>query len=111
MEDRRENRRIRMVSHLEVIFKDGSPAINAFTTNVSKEGLGFCTGKQVEAGRDIEIKIYFDEMSDKQVSETILGKIKWVKQISRIYEAGVQFIDMDIRKFPALAQHVQSLTA
>ena len=106
MEDRRRNRRIRMVSHLEVMFNDNGSWINAFTTNVSKEGLGFCTGKEVEAGRNVEIKIYFDQSSNKQVSEMIPGKIKWVKQISRIYEAGVQFIDADMRKYPFLAQHV-----
>lgn len=111
MEDRRGNRRIRMVSHLEVMFKDDGNRINAFTTNISREGLGFCTGKQVESGREVEIKMYFDETSDKQISETIPGRIQWVKQISRIYEAGVQFTDTDLRKFPTLARHVQHTTA
>ena len=111
MEDRRENRRLRMVSHLEVMFKDDGNRINAFTTNVSKNGLGFCTGKQVEAGRDVEIKIYFDQSPEKQIAETVSARIQWVKQISRIYEAGVQFQDADLRKYPALAQHVQHITA
>ena len=111
MEDRRENRRIRMVSHLEVTFKDGGNTINAFTTNLSRNGLGFCTGKEVESGQDVDIKIYFNEKSDKQVSELISGKIKWVKQISRIYEAGVQFLETDLRKYPTLAQHVQHVMA
>lgn len=110
MEDRRQNRRIRMVSHLEVIFKDDGTSINAFTTNLSRDGLGFCTGKHIEVGRDVEVKIYFDQSSNKQVSETITGKIRWVKQISRIYEAGVQFGDTDLSNYPTLAQHVQHLT-
>ncbi len=110
MEDRRRNRRIRMVSHLEVMFKDDGARINAFTTNVSREGLGFCTGKQVEVGRGVEIKIYFDQSPEKQVSETVSGRIKWVKRISRIYEAGIQFEDVDLRKVPTLAQHVQHIT-
>lgn len=106
MDDRRNNRRIRMVSHLEVMFKDNGSSINAFTTNVSREGLGFCTGKEIEAGRAIEVKIYFDQPSSKQVTETITGKIRWVKQISRIYEAGVQFQDADLKNHPFLAEHV-----
>jgi len=110
MEDRRRNRRVRIVSHLEVMFKDDGSRINAFTTNLSKDGLGFCTGKQVETDRDVEIKIYFDQSPSKQVSETVSGKIKWVKQISRIFEAGVQFHDTDLKKFPTLAQHVQHIT-
>lgn len=106
MEDRRNNRRIRMVSHLEVTFKDTGSCINAFTTNVSKEGLGFCTGKEIDNGRNVDIKIYFDQASSKQVTETISGKIRWVKQISRIYEAGVQFDNFDLKKYPFLAQQV-----
>lgn len=111
MEDRRKNRRIRMVSHLEVMFRDDGARINAFTTNVSRNGLGFCSGKEVEVGRDVDIKIYFDQPHDKQVVETISGKIKWVKQISRIFEAGVQFHDTDLKRYPTLAQHVQQITA
>lgn len=110
MEDRRRNRRIRMVSHLEVTFKEDNSRINAFTTNLSREGLGLCTGKEIESGRDVDIKIYFDKSPDKQVSETISGKIRWVKQISRIYEAGIQFSDTDLGNYPVLAQHVQHIT-
>jgi len=99
-----------MVSHLEVMFKDDGSRINAFTTNVSREGLGFCTGKEVEAGREVEIKIYFDQPFEEQLSETVSGRIRWVKQISRIYEAGVQFEDIDLKKVPTLAQHVQHIT-
>lgn len=110
MEDRRRGRRIRMVSHLEVMFKDNGACINAFTTNVSREGMGFCTGKQIKVGREVDIRIYFDQSSEKQVSETVSGRIKWVKQISRIYEAGIQFEDVDFKKVPTLAQHVQHIT-
>lgn len=110
MEDRRKNRRIRMVSHLEILFRGDGARINAFTTNISREGLAFCTGKQVDVGRDVDINIYFDQSPDKQVIETISGKIKWVKQISRIYEAGVQFNDTDLMKYPILSQHVQHIT-
>ncbi|MBI5194599.1 MAG: PilZ domain-containing protein [Nitrospirae bacterium] len=106
MEDRRRNRRIRMVSHLEVKFPDNGSSINAFTTNVSREGLGFCTGKEIEEGRNIEVKIYLDQPSNKQVIETLTGRIQWVKQISRIYEAGVRFADSDLRNHPFLSQHV-----
>ena len=110
MEDRRTQRRIRMVSHLEVMFKDNGKRINAFTTNVSREGLGFCTGKEIEANQDVEIKMYFDNPSKQQISETIPCRIKWVKQISRIYEVGAQFLDTDLKKYPVLAQQVQHVT-
>src|SRR4030067_2503977 len=100
MEDRRENRRLRMVSHLEVMFKDDGNRINAFTTNVSKNGLGFCTGKQVEAGRDVELKIYFDQSPEQQIAETVSARSQWVKQISRMYEAGGQVPGAGFQKYP-----------
>ncbi len=110
MEDRRRHRRMRMVSHLEVMFRDDGNRINAFTTNISEEGLGFCTGKEIRPHSDVEIKLCFDQLSEQQVSETIPCKIRWVKQISRIYEAGAQFLDVDLKNYPTLAQHIQHVT-
>ena len=110
MEDRRTNRRIRMVSHLEVMVKGNGTHINAFSTNLSRNGLGFCTGKEIMANQEVDIRMYFENPSKQKVMETIPCRIQWVKQISRIYEVGAQFLDADLKKYPTLAQQVQQVT-
>ncbi len=109
MEDRRRNRRIRMVSHLEVMVKGNGTHINAFSTNLSRNGLGFCTGKEIMANQEVDIRMYFENPSKQKVMETIPCRIQWVKQISRIYEAGAQFLTIDLKDYPVLSQHVHQL--
>ena len=109
MEDRRSNRRIRIVSHLEVLLKGNGTHINAFSTNLSRNGVGFCTGKEIQANQEVEIKIYFENPSKQKVMENIPCRIQWVKQISRIYEAGAQFLTIDLKDYPVLSQHVHQL--
>lgn len=106
MEDRRRNRRIRMVSHLEVMIKGNGSHINAFSTNLSRNGVGFCTGKEIMANQEVEIKMYFENPSKQKVMENIPCRIQWVKQISRIYEAGAQFLTADLKEYPVLSQHI-----
>ncbi|MBI5197189.1 MAG: PilZ domain-containing protein [Nitrospirae bacterium] len=91
MEERRKRKRIRMVSQLEVVTPSASVPINAFTVNLSREGIGFCCGKKIEEGSEIKIRVIFDHLSKEKVQETVTGQVRWVKQISRIYEAGVLF--------------------
>ena len=91
MEERRKHRRLRMVSHLEVMFYEDGSTINAFSLNISKGGISFCTGKEIERDREVDIRVFFDTSTKQKISETIPGRIKWVKQISRVYEAGVEF--------------------
>lgn len=109
MEDRRRNRRIRMVSHLEVQLKGNGTHINAFSTNLSRNGVGFCTGKEIIANQEVEIKMYFENPSKQKVMENIPCRIQWVKQISRIYEAGAQFLSSDLKEYPVLSQHIPHL--
>jgi len=106
MEDRRINRRVRIVSHLEVVLNDSETQINAFSTNLSRNGVGFCTGKEIMANQEVEIKMYFENPSKQKVIENIPCSIQWVKQISRIYEAGAQFLSSDLKDYPVLSQHI-----
>ena len=109
MEDRRINRRVRIVSHLEIILKGKGTHINAFSTNLSRNGVGFCTGKEIMANQEVEVKMYFENSSDHKIMENIPCRIQWVKQISRIYEAGSQFLTIDLKDYPVLSQHVHQL--
>ncbi len=109
MEDRRRNRRIRMVSHLEVMVKGNGMHINAFSTNLSRNGIGFCTGKEILPDQEVEIKMYFENPSKQKVVENIPCRIQWVKQISRIYEAGAKFLAVDLKNYPVLTQHINQL--
>lgn len=109
MEDRRRNRRIRMVSHLEVMVKGNGMHINAFSTNLSRNGIGFCTGKEILPDQEVEIKMYFENPSKQKVMENIPCRIQWVKQISRIYEAGAKFLADDLKNYPVLTQHINQL--
>ncbi|MCC6543046.1 MAG: PilZ domain-containing protein [Nitrospirae bacterium] len=106
MEDRRINRRVRMVSHLEITFKGNGTHVNAFSTNLSRNGVGFCTGKEIKANQEVEIKMYFENSGDHKIMENIPCRIQWVKQISRIYEAGAQFLSSDLKDYPVLAKHI-----
>ena len=109
MEDRRINRRVRIVSHLEVVLNGSETQINAFSTNLSRNGVGFCTGKEIMANQEVEIKMYFENPSKQKVMENIPCRIQWVKQISRIYEAGAQFLSSDLKDYPVLSQHIPHL--
>ena len=91
MEERRTRKRIRIVSQLEIETSLTPGPINAFTVNLSREGIGFCCGKKIEEGSEIKIRIFFDHASKEKLQETVSGQVRWVKQISRIYEAGVLF--------------------
>jgi hypothetical protein len=110
IEERRHKRRVRMVSQLEVLLPSWNDPINAFSTNVSRNGVGFCCSRKVDQGSQVEIRITFDEYADEEkMQETIVGKVKWVKQISRIFEAGVEFQNLNRAQHPLLLKQVENL--
>ena len=110
MEERRRGKRVRVVSQLEVETPAAPLPINAFTTNLSRTGAGFCTGKRVEIGSEVKIRIFFDHSPKDQISEIVTGRICWVKQVSRIYEAGVEFATLNRAQHSNLLKTVGELS-
>jgi hypothetical protein len=109
MEERRKKKRLRVVSQLEVLTPSALVPINAFTTNLSRTGAGFCCGKKVEPGLDLKIRIFFDHSPKEKLHETVTGQVKWVKQISRIFEVGVEFQSLNRSQHPNLLKQVGEL--
>ncbi|MEE8184994.1 MAG: PilZ domain-containing protein [Thermodesulfobacteriota bacterium] len=81
----------------------GGLEIDALTINISKNGVGLYSKKQMKKGRRVVVKVTFFDGKGMKTSEDMKGTVSWSQKLGKQFAVGIKFDESINRKnYPVL---------
>lgn len=106
MQERRKSQRIGFNLKIALI-QEGGGVIEILRPNIGWGGIGGYTRDPVEAGKGIEIEVFFEQRSGEMTSEKLSGKIVWARRDGNFNALGISFSEMSRASHPRLLSYLQ----
>lgn len=89
--NKRKTERYLKDNFVEVRWKSKGGAFNGVAVNLSRKGIDICCLNPPEVGAEITVLFEFEDEKRQNVTESIRGKVQWVKKLG-LFHSGIEFI-------------------
>jgi Tfp pilus assembly protein PilZ len=112
MDNRRKSTRISLVTIARITPQGLQTATEALVRDISAGGIGVYAKGRYQKGDLLLIKLSFTTDQGQTISESLAGRIAWLKPLDGENQSavGIQIQDME-RKHPTLYAYIQRLEA
>ena len=108
--NRREERVTISSTAIITVFEEdfARPPVNGVVLNLSPHGLGMRTQKPIKLQTDVEISLKFIDPNGKDRTETVYGRVVWVREIFPDYFFGAELMGLNTIDHPGLQRYLQA---